>query len=792
MGPRIDNSEPLSSIMIQSERYEQARKIVRSLRDSGAESLLPLPRIMVAGQQSAGKSSMLEVLSGIKFPQGSGTCTRYCTELRLTKSDIPNTFKGSVEFRTGKITGEADSKRWNENPLNLPIPESIISMEEVTGVLRDASRRLLGDDHDGFSDSVLVLTIESDLVETLDVIDTPGIVEAGENEKEMEWLRKMVSGYMKQENTIILATVECAGDLKNQRFLEMVKAADPTQQRTKLILTKVDRIEEQDEERWVEIVRGEGDWAAYSRVHGVHAVSCRTPTELKNGTDEAERQSREREEFKKQKWRFVNDNNLGSWNLKSEINRLLDDLVERTLPTIMEKAVTDLTQVTADLRGLPNPIAETQEGQVIALTNLVMRFVEESSKMMELSSAVGNRFEMFGRYKAANEALREALRKTQPLTARPPTTEKPNEPVVTEPGVKCGQTGIFSFASPTTSRFGSSSASPFGAIREPPSFASSNGFMADANSSEFPSPISESSRSREEKAEIHGESSVHNPKSKEYFAKVRKLVHDLRARELPDIVPAFAREELIKEIVGQWREPAEKYLVEVHKLIQNGLHELVKIIAPNLPNLRSTLWDMTDSLLESQREIASDRLVDILEAELYPFTMNEHYLRDLKVRESRILEKNTISDAKIMAAFHKLNLPIEVSSFADLEKKRPELVEMLRHSVKTAQSEDDTGEIIDLVASVRGYVKVAYKRVADYVPMMVDQALMRRFHNQIKHRFVGEIMNKPANEKHALLCETRKVRERRKELLEKQGILKNAVDQLRPLCKMYAVLQLYC
>eukprot|EP01083_Nonionella_stella_P292984 996457_1 len=308
----IDKSSSVATCMIQSARYEEARKIVRSLRDSGAESLLPLPRIMVAGQQSAGKSSMLEVLSGIKFPQGSGTCTRQCTELRLTKSDVSNTFSGSLKIRWGANNGGTDQRMWylNEFELFSECKDQTIqieSMDEVTDVLRDATRRMWGDTPEGFSDSVFVLEIVSDLVETLDVIDTPGIVETGEDEKQMVWLRAMVSGYMKQENTIILATVECAGDLKNQRFLEMVKSADPTQQRTKLILTKVDRIEEQDEKRWVEIVSGEGEWAAYSRVHGVHAVSCRTPSEVNNGTCETERQRRERQEFKKSKWCFVND-----------------------------------------------------------------------------------------------------------------------------------------------------------------------------------------------------------------------------------------------------------------------------------------------------------------------------------------------------------------------------------------------------------------------------------------------------------------------------------------------------
>lgn len=38
---------------------------------------------MAVGNQSAGKSSVLESISGIQFPRDSGTCTRCPTRLQL-------------------------------------------------------------------------------------------------------------------------------------------------------------------------------------------------------------------------------------------------------------------------------------------------------------------------------------------------------------------------------------------------------------------------------------------------------------------------------------------------------------------------------------------------------------------------------------------------------------------------------------------------------------------------------------------------------------------------------------
>ena len=56
------------------------KKIVATidrLRELGIEDLVqPLPKIVVVGDQSSGKSSLIEALSEIKVPRSTGTCTR--------------------------------------------------------------------------------------------------------------------------------------------------------------------------------------------------------------------------------------------------------------------------------------------------------------------------------------------------------------------------------------------------------------------------------------------------------------------------------------------------------------------------------------------------------------------------------------------------------------------------------------------------------------------------------------------------------------------------------------------
>jgi hypothetical protein len=57
---------------------------IDKLRDIGLEKHILIPRIVVLGSQSSGKSSLLESIVGIDFlPRGDGLVTRRLLEIRL-------------------------------------------------------------------------------------------------------------------------------------------------------------------------------------------------------------------------------------------------------------------------------------------------------------------------------------------------------------------------------------------------------------------------------------------------------------------------------------------------------------------------------------------------------------------------------------------------------------------------------------------------------------------------------------------------------------------------------------
>ena len=81
---------------------------VDKLRSQGISYYVELPQLIVCGDQSSGKSSVLEAISGISFPTKDALCTRFATEVILRKASAVSV---SVSIVPSQSRPEADITR---------------------------------------------------------------------------------------------------------------------------------------------------------------------------------------------------------------------------------------------------------------------------------------------------------------------------------------------------------------------------------------------------------------------------------------------------------------------------------------------------------------------------------------------------------------------------------------------------------------------------------------------------------------------------------------------------------
>jgi hypothetical protein len=77
---------------------QESRGLIDFLCSNIGSVTVPVPQIVVVGNTSAGKSSVLTALSGIEFPSADAPCTRCPIQLRLCRRDCDFVCRISLEY----------------------------------------------------------------------------------------------------------------------------------------------------------------------------------------------------------------------------------------------------------------------------------------------------------------------------------------------------------------------------------------------------------------------------------------------------------------------------------------------------------------------------------------------------------------------------------------------------------------------------------------------------------------------------------------------------------------------
>ncbi|KAH8594232.1 P-loop containing nucleoside triphosphate hydrolase protein [Bisporella sp. PMI_857] len=210
---------------------------VDKLRECGVDEYIDLPQIVVVGDQSAGKSSILEGLTDIPFPRKSVKCTRFATQIRLRRSlEVRRVVKiyPHNECTQGEIKRLAEFEETIEDDLDL---ESIFNRALEVVFPRDGENRRF------LSKNTLSIEVSGPEQPHLTVIDMPGFIHSESMDQttaDIADIQALARQYIKKERTIILPVVSGDIEYSKQIVLRIIKELDPKGIRTLGIITKPD------------------------------------------------------------------------------------------------------------------------------------------------------------------------------------------------------------------------------------------------------------------------------------------------------------------------------------------------------------------------------------------------------------------------------------------------------------------------------------------------------------------------------------------------------------------------
>ncbi len=223
--------------MLRSSEHQSLLDEIDSLRLQGISEFVFLPQIVVCGDQSSGKSSVLEAISGVPFPRSDTLCTRFATEVILRKAPTTGA--------TVSIVPSQDASGADRSKL-LAFRESLQGLGEFPDLV-ERSKSEMGASATGkaFSRNILRVEISGPTMPRLTLVDLPGLIHSEskhQSAEDVELVSDLVQSYMKNPRSVILAVVSAKNDYANQIVLKRAREVDPEGLRTLGLITKPDTL----------------------------------------------------------------------------------------------------------------------------------------------------------------------------------------------------------------------------------------------------------------------------------------------------------------------------------------------------------------------------------------------------------------------------------------------------------------------------------------------------------------------------------------------------------------------
>lgn len=297
---------------------------IDSLRALQVGQIVDLPQIIVVGDQSSGKSSVMEALSRVKFPVDGDLCTRFATEVSLRRA-IETKFDVGIQI-AGSRAGDSSFQK------------TTLSATDVPGIINEAKERLgIQSGNKNFSKDILRIEITGPDYCPLTLVDLPGIFHSqtsDQSQADKEIVDQLLEHYMRQKKSIILAVIAANNQLANQKVLGEAKKHDPEGLRTIGVVTKPDLAGPgtANERKYIDLCQGLE--RADRLPLGWYVL--RNSSEQERVDETHQRDVAEERFFQSGPWSSIVDANRGVDSLRKRLSKVLFEHIKTNLPGLVK------------------------------------------------------------------------------------------------------------------------------------------------------------------------------------------------------------------------------------------------------------------------------------------------------------------------------------------------------------------------------------------------------------------------------------------------------------------------
>lgn len=313
---------------------------IDKLRSQGISQYVALPQLVVCGDQSSGKSSVLEAISGIPFPTKDNLCTRFATEVILRRTSV---ITASVAIVPSQTRSELERSKL------LGFRETIVSFKDFPSLVERAKAAMgVSMAGNAFSSDILRVEVSGPDRPHLTIVDLPGLIHS-ENKiqtaADVELVVAMARSYMENSRSIILAVVSAKNDYANQIVLKMAREFDLTGLRTMGVITKPD-----------DLPVGSESELAYINLASNEDICFRLGWHVLRNRDYDSRDcSKEVRDFTEKKffnqgvWRDLPRGIVGIHTLRERLSKVLLEQIKTELPSLIKDISSSLEECQARL-----------------------------------------------------------------------------------------------------------------------------------------------------------------------------------------------------------------------------------------------------------------------------------------------------------------------------------------------------------------------------------------------------------------------------------------------------------